>query len=339
MQSNQQPSDELIARFLAGEASANERTEVELWASDSEENAQEFKRLQQIFNTPSKAETQTYNTDAAWKKVKPRLTPDEVPVVQLHPKKSNKRWIALAAASVAILAGLFVIFNKGNTAEIAYNQTVESGNSPKEVVLPDSSIVMLKPQSILSYVEGFEGDERRLRLEGSARFVVRKNPAKPFIVESRGAYVRVLGTTFLVENSRSKNETVVRVEEGKVLLSDELTNQAKDDSSAVVLVAGKSGSISDEHQVQVKSIDPKEAAFSFDQTIVFENTDLKSAVGLLSKFFGKEIQLGSENISNCRLTATFRHQALEEILQIIATTFNLEVKEENGVRIISGNGC
>jgi ferric-dicitrate binding protein FerR (iron transport regulator) len=105
------------------------------------------------------------------------------------------------------------------------------------------------------------------------------------------------------------------------------------------LVAGKSGSINDEHKVQVQSIDPKEAAFSFDQTIVFENTDLKSAIGLLSKFFGKEIQLGSDNIANCRLTATFRHQGLQEILQIIATTFNLEVKEENGVSIISGNGC
>lgn len=339
MQSNQQPSDELIARYLAGEASANERMEVESWANEREENALELKRLKQIFDSSSKPEHQTFNTDAAWIKVKSRLTPDEVPVVQLHPKKSNKRWIAFAAASVAILAGLFVIFNKGNTTEIAYNQTVESGNSPKEVVLPDSSIVMLKPQSTLRYVAGFEGEERRLSLEGGARFVVRKSPTKPFIVESRGAYVRVLGTTFLVENSLNKNETVVRVEEGKVLLSDELTNQAKDDSSAVVLVAGKSGSINDEHQVQVKSIDPKEAAFSFDKTIVFENTDLKSAIGLLSKFFGQEIQLGSDNIANCRLTATFRHQELPEILQIIATTFNLEVKEENGVRIISGNGC
>jgi transmembrane sensor len=339
MQSNQQPSDELIARYLAGEASANERVEVESWANEREENATELKRLKQIFDSSSKHEHQTFNTDAAWMKVKSRLTPDEVPVVQLHPKKSNKRWIALAAASIAILAGLFVIFNKGNTAEIAYNQIVESGSSPKEIVLPDSSIVMLKPQSTLRYVDGFTGNERRLLLEGSARFVVRKNPAKPFIVESRGAYVRVLGTTFLVENSLHKNETVVRVEEGKVLLSDEFTNQAKDDSSAVVLVAGKSGSINDEHKVQVQSIDPKEAAFSFDQTIVFENTDLKSAIELLSKFFGKEIQLGSENIAKCRLTATFRHQGLPEILQIIATTFNLEVKEENGASIISGNGC
>ena len=339
MQSSQQPSDELIARYLAGEASANERVEVESWANENEVNAEEFKRLQQIFIAPSKFESPSYNTDAAWKKIKPRLTPDEAPVVPINPGKSNKRWITLAAASVAILAGLFVIFNKGNTPEIAYNRTIESGNSPKEVVLPDSSIVMLKPQSTLSYVEGFKGDDRRLKLEGGARFVVRKNPAKPFIVESRGAYVRVLGTTFLVENSLNKNETIVKVEEGKVLLSDELTNEPKNDSSAVVLVAGKSGSINNEHKVQVQSIDPKEAAFSFDQTIVFENTDLKSAVGLLSKFFGKEIQLGSGNIANCRLTATFRHQGLQEILQIIATTFNLEVKEENGVRIISGDGC
>lgn len=339
MQSNQQPSDELIARFLAGEASATERMEVESWAAESEENSMEIERLKKIFDAPTKTESHAFNTDAAWRKVKLRLTPDEIPVVELHPKKSKKRWIALAAASVAVLAGLFVIFNKGNTAEIAYNQTIESGNSPREVLLPDSSIVMLKPQSTLSYVAGFEGEERRLRLEGGARFVVKKNPSKPFIVESRGAFVRVLGTTFLVENSIHKNETIVQVEEGKVLLSDELTNQPKNDLSAVVLEAGKSGSINDEHKVRVQSIDPQEAAFAFDQTIVFENTDLKSAIGILSKFFGKEIQLSSESIANCRLTATFRHQSLQEILQIIATTFNLEVKEENGVRIISGNGC
>lgn len=339
MQPNQQPSNELIARFLADEASATERMEVESWAAESEENSMELERFRKIFEAPTTTESHVFNTDAAWGKVKSRLIQDEVPVVQLHPKKSNKRWIALAAASVAILAGLFVIFNKENTAEIAYNLTVESGSSPKEIVLPDSSIVMLKPQSTLRYVNGFTGNERRLLLEGSARFVVRKNPSKPFIVESRGSFVRVLGTTFLVENEVDKNQTIVQVEEGKVLLSDELTNEPTNDSSAVVLVAGKSGNINDEHKVRVQTIDPQKAAFSFDQTIVFENTDLKSAVGLLSKLFGKEIQLGSDKIANCRLTATFRHQGLQEILQIIATTFNLDVKEVNGVRIISGNGC
>lgn len=334
MKLNARPTDEVIARYLAGESLPSETEQVELWAESSPENKQDLAAFRMVWNE-SAVKSPVINTDAAWARVKTRIETNQKQVISI--KRNSQKWVWLAAASVILIVALTFLLPKNDSIE--YSEVFHSGNAQQELMLPDSSVVQLKPQSTLRWTKGFEGRERRLQLEGEARFSVRKNPSKPFIVACGDEYVRVLGTTFQVSHASGSDQTHVLVEEGKVLLSNTLTAEAKSDSSAVILLGGQSGWLKTGQKVKVSSIDPVQASFAFDKTLVFENTDLRAVCLILSEAFKKKIELSDAKLEQCRLTATFKQQELSEILQIIATTFNLNIIEQQGNTVLSGDGC
>ncbi len=65
------------------------------------------------------------------------------------------------------------------------------GNKNYEVVLPDGSKVWLNAASSIGFPISFEGDVRRVKLEGEAYFEVVKNVGKPFIVSIGKADIKV----------------------------------------------------------------------------------------------------------------------------------------------------
>lgn len=66
------------------------------------------------------------------------------------------------------------------------------------VTLSDGTKVWLNSISSLRYPVQFRGSERRVVLSGEAYFEVQKDASRPFIVESEGQEVKVLGTKFNV---------------------------------------------------------------------------------------------------------------------------------------------
>ncbi|MBL1409464.1 FecR family protein [Sphingobacterium faecale] len=66
------------------------------------------------------------------------------------------------------------------------------------VTLSDGTKVWLNSISSLRYPVQFSGSERRVALSGEAYFEVHKDASRPFIVESDGQEVKVLGTKFNV---------------------------------------------------------------------------------------------------------------------------------------------
>lgn len=66
------------------------------------------------------------------------------------------------------------------------------------VVLADGTKVWVNSESELSFPLRFDGGERVVRLNGEAYFDVRRDTARPFVVETRQSAVRVLGTSFNV---------------------------------------------------------------------------------------------------------------------------------------------
>lgn len=77
-----------------------------------------------------------------------------------------------------------------------------------QLTLADGSQVWLNAGSKLIYNTGFGKDNRTLRLEGEAYFDVAKNPKLPFIVETNGQQVEVLGTAFNI--SAYAEESIVK---------------------------------------------------------------------------------------------------------------------------------
>jgi ferric-dicitrate binding protein FerR (iron transport regulator) len=347
------PGEELIARYLAGQAIDAELREIEKWASESDTNSNELESFKKTWEISGQFETNTsYDVDQAWLKVKSKMGNKQDPtesesqktnakVRTLFSSANNRNWWAIAAGLI-LLAGLyFVFFQPAKDDRLAkLNKEVRSDFEALEVVLPDSSHVILKPNSILRYSSPFQPDERSVVLIGSAHFDVRKNPSRPFSIAVGSCFVKVLGTSFFIDAPAEKGEILVSVETGKVLFSTKQMNQPASDGSSVILLPGYRGQFQEgKKSISLGKVDPVLERYAFDQTIIFSQTDLQTVCELLGKIFNKNISLAHVNLKNCLLTANFKGQNLEQILGIISETFGLSVTENREEIIIDGEGC
>lgn len=88
-----------------------------------------------------------------------------------------------SAATGSILPGL-------------YNKIETPRGGQFKVVLPDGSKVWLNAASSIRYPSVFAAASRTVEVSGEAYFEVAHDPAKPFLVHTRGMEVQVLGTAF-----------------------------------------------------------------------------------------------------------------------------------------------
>ena len=140
---------------------------------------------------------------------------------RLHPARrfSLKRVWTMAASAAAVcclVLGVAYFWQTEGQAEISYLEASTSYGERKEIRLPDGTSLVLNSCSSVRYPERFEGDERRVVLEGEGYFRVHHDEDHPFFVEAPGLNVRVLGTCFNVKSYPSDRMKSVDVEEGKV---------------------------------------------------------------------------------------------------------------------------
>jgi transmembrane sensor len=82
--------------------------------------------------------------------------------------------------------------------------------------LPDSSTVVLSPETSIYIEKGFGRDNREIQLDGAALFQVKGMPGRPFVIHTRDLEIVVLGTKFRVDAYRSKAGEEVDVVDGEL---------------------------------------------------------------------------------------------------------------------------
>ena len=117
------------------------------------------------------------------------------------PRRRVLSWVSgIAAAAAAVILCVFLF--RGNEQQIQLMADAQV----QEFVLPDGTEVTLAPGSKLTYSEK---SPRKTQLEGKAYFEVARDEAVPFEITSDGAFVRVLGTKFMVDAGSSVKEVYV----------------------------------------------------------------------------------------------------------------------------------
>lgn len=104
-------------------------------------------------------------------------------------------------------------------AVISYNSIVTPNGGQYKVILSDGTSVWLNAASSLRYPTRFSGNERRVELVGEGYFEVAENKQMPFIVESEGQKVQVLGTHFNINTYDDENIVKTTLLEGAVKVS------------------------------------------------------------------------------------------------------------------------
>ena len=114
------------------------------------------------------------------------------------PRRRVLPWVSgMVAAAAAVVLCVFLFRSNDQQIQLIASAEVQ------EFVLPDGSEVTLAPRSRLTYSEK---SPRNTRLEGKAFFEVARDEAVPFEITADGAFVRVLGTKFMVDAGSSVKE-------------------------------------------------------------------------------------------------------------------------------------
>lgn len=135
----------------------------------------------------------------------PSLTADNQGLRHLWPRRRLGGFAAAAAA-------LLLMLGAAPQAWLLVRSDLRAGNTPRTVVLPDASQVVMDAGAALAV--DFNRDARTLRLlRGRAWFAV-QHDARPFMVEVAGGRVRDIGTAFSV--SLQHDTVLTQVSEGVV---------------------------------------------------------------------------------------------------------------------------
>lgn len=319
---------ELVAKYLAGEATPEEVRAVESWAAEAESNRKELENLRLMMEV--EPETEGFDTDAAWSRVSSQTvaTPTTAP--------ASRRWLMpVAAAAILLIAVTFFFFR--NPGEVAPKMLSFKTEDKTEVLtLPDGSSITLNAHSELTYPEKFADNGRNVSLKGEAFFQVAHNPEAPFSISAEGSKITVLGTEFNVRTG--SQEVEVLVESGKVQFEQE--KETSKESEKVILTKGEKGIFNREKgTVSEEQSEDQNEMFWRTGSLKYTDAPLSQVFAELESIFQVEIELENSAIGQCALGGSYTDVTLESVLTAISKSFDLKFEQNESRYIISGEGC
>lgn len=214
-------NDELLYKYISGQAEPEEHKLVSNWAEGSENRKEEIHRLKNIWilaglENEIDPEIKANEIDRIWSIIRQ---------MNLNTKSASLRLKFLKYAAVIILViGLsgtigFFISTGISKSEVQYTEIIVPKGERSSVVLPDGSTVQLNSDSKLKFLSSFNSGKRKVILSGEAFFSVSHDKSHPFLVETTSLQIEVLGTKFNVSSYPNDKLITAFLESGKVKIT------------------------------------------------------------------------------------------------------------------------
>ena len=228
-------------------------------------------------------------------------------VVKPQSRRRVLPWVSgMVAAAAAVVLCVFLF--RGYDQQIQLMASAEM----QEFILPDGSEVTLAPGSRLTYSEK---SPRKTQLEGKAFFEVARDEAVPFEITSDGAFVRVLGTKFMVDAGSSVKE--VFVTEGKVLFAK------SSDSEGVILTKDMQATISPGEDIPVIVMETDVNTIAWHRgSFIFDKTPLKEVLETLSEHY--KVSFAATDLDK-QLSGEFYAEDLDLIISLIESALDVNI--------------
>lgn len=311
---------QLIDKYLQGTISVEEKERLLLWyrQQQEEENIWEL--------APGETEQQVGERMKAniWAQM------DNIPV------RKRVYWpYAAVAATLLLFSFSILMWNKStsNEQQVAFSKSEGSAN--RFILLPDSSRVVLRAGSKLSYPNTFDDATREVSLEGEAYFDIKHRNNQPFIIHTGEIKTTVLGTAFTIKYPADSKQIEVLVERGKVRIENEKQVFAE-------LVADQKIDLKESQlKGKVEKVNTASALSWKRQDMSFDALAFGDIAKNLEKRYGVELHFINPALENCPVSGKFTgSETIEEVLLNICATRNATYrKTADGQYEIQGEGC
>lgn len=195
-------NEELLIRYLTQQCSPEELKEVEQWLAQSPDHARQLFELEQVAALRDELHyDRSECKEHAWQQIQARIAAK-------HTRHTRTRiyrylsWGVAAAITVLLLLDLFRPLAGNEAPQVTETWTTVYApiGQRASVTLADGTQVDLNAGTTLRYPDHLaQAGQRRVVLDGEARFSVKADSTRPFYVKTRLLNIRVTGTLFNVK--------------------------------------------------------------------------------------------------------------------------------------------
>lgn len=314
--------EDLIGKFIVGEASEQETRDLREWCALSPDNQKYLDDSLFIFEQAQLPDDRDFDTDAAWEKVKGQITGKEARFRIMLP-------LWKVAAGLILVAAVSYLFywNLAPGDEFVYL----SENQVVTQTLPDQTEISLNKASEVKVDYNARKKTGTIQLKGEATISIADEKAVQWTVEAENLLIRDIGTVFHVKAYPDGAQVEVSVLEGAV----QFYSATHD---GIMLQAGEKGIYDKVSGSYSKTVaDTNVVAFK-TRSFQFTEESLQSVVDRISEVYERKITL-SGGIGTCKITVEFENEELDTILAILSETMGLDISENGDEIVLSGEGC
>lgn len=257
-----------------------------------------------------------YQSDVAPGKSGARLRLASGEVIRLDGSKSG---LVVGNKQISYADGTELESLAESSAENIYTAWTDKGNMYM-LTLPDGTKVWLNAGSQLNFPAKFTGKRRLVSLKGEAFFKVAKNKSLPFIVESKGQQVEVLGTEFNINSYSDELATKTTLVEGSVSISSA--------NSKFILKPGQQASLNTKGSLAVSDADTTLATAWKNNKFIFEDNDIQSVMRMISRWYDVEVVYATALPEVTFGGKVSRFQNVSGVLRVLERTGGVHFKIE-----------
>ncbi|HBI86816.1 MULTISPECIES: FecR family protein [Sphingobacterium] len=208
---------------------------------------------------------------------------------------------------------------------LQYNSLIVPKASFYKMTLADGTKVWVNALSQLKFPAQFSAKERRVFLEGEAYFEVAPNAAQPFIVESRGNEIKVLGTHFNINAYSDQIRTTLA--EGRV--------EVRQNNQFVELLPGEFASSFKDNLVKGRADLAHDLAWHNNE-FYFKKETITNIAHQLSRWYDLDVTFRGDVQLDKEYTGSIeRDVKLSQVLEMLSYVSNLKFEVEGNKLIIA----
>ncbi|MCL6217680.1 FecR family protein [Zunongwangia pacifica] len=323
------PEDQkkLLERYFSGNCSEEEKEIIERLFLSEKNNPKLKHFLKEIWEkTRGEVKTRDFD-DSAYRSVLAKI--------KVKPKRDIRKWYAIAASLVVIIASLAYTFylnsdGPGVSPALTYITVSTEKGEQKNIKLPDGTIVKLNYESTLTYPENFDEENRRVQLVGEGFFEVSDSEGN-FKVDFADHYVKGDNTHFNIQAYANDSESTVSLTAGTL-------NVGGIGSKDILypLQANESLHISKDATFKKERMDSRAVLAWKEGNIYFKNTGLSEVLTSLSRKYRDSIVLKPNGDPLPKFTINIKSgYSLEQILETLSLTKKITYKRQGKIIIVT----
>ena len=205
-----------------------------------------------------------------------------------------------------------------------YNQIIVPKGKRSQIVLADNSKIWINSGSKVIYPRAFEGKYREIYVEGEVYLNVTHDTSKPFIVNTSGFEVRVLGTSFNISAYKNQEKAAVVLVEGSVNVKDQQNHHIK-------MVPNEKVELNQEGISGKEKVNARDYISWIDGIWTLQGESLKQVLLRLQDYYGQNIRCDAAIENEQMFGKLFLNDDLNQVMKSILSILPAEYTMKNNV--------